>query len=255
MARVPRNIASKNKYAIPDSLTHAMGAITATFGSSSYPVALSGLSANTLYFLYLRINSGNLELFFSTSVPSVYKNSFQEAVLIGAFYSNGNLVVEFGTFVNIEGPASTQAEITGRTTVPGVTNQTTLYRWRRDSRSINIEFLTIFSGAPAPFGSFNPDFAQNLLIDLSGLLGGTTDLRQLGIVSFHDAGINKYDGFADVNSASSVRVLTQNSSVTYEISRNLTQAIPFTLGAGDGINVRFFSLPIVGWSSTPLKDL
>ncbi len=112
MALVNRNTVSPQKHIIPTSLTHNAGVITAVINGVSYPVSLSGLSANTLYFLYLRINSGTTQLFFVTTAPSTYRVSFPEAKLVGAFYAsggnsfNGN-TVEFGTFVTIEGPPKT----------------------------------------------------------------------------------------------------------------------------------------------------
>lgn len=111
MALVQRLVRSaKDQYIIPESLTHSSGTISATVNGIGYSCSLSGLTANTLYFLYLRPSQANIQ--FVTTVPSSYRASFPEAVLIGAFYAsggnsfNGN-TVEFGSFVTIEGPPKT----------------------------------------------------------------------------------------------------------------------------------------------------
>lgn len=87
---------------VPDSMVQSgsltTGTITATFNSIAYAATLSGLSLQNLYFCYLRMNSGTLQLFFNTSAPSVYRLSFPEAILVGAFYTNTSS--QFQAFVS-----------------------------------------------------------------------------------------------------------------------------------------------------------
>jgi hypothetical protein len=101
----------KKTYEIPTSLTHSLGQIEAEFPAATYSVPLTGLAANTLYFLYTRKVSNVASLAYSTIVPSTYIVSFPDTVLVGAFYSNGLASVSFGSFVNIEGTPATQNEI------------------------------------------------------------------------------------------------------------------------------------------------
>lgn len=251
------------------NLTHAGGTITIapsiiTVGGQQYrttsplsrPIVSDVvLAANSLYMVFAVLVSGVVELRISSNVNSVGPSGFAAWKLVGAFYSNGNSPIAFGSFVNIKGPAATANEVTGVGSVLGVTNQSTLYRWARNSRNINIEFLTVFSAAPSVFVSFNADMPQNIMIDLSGILGGVVDARQSGIVSIVDAATAKYDGFADINSAVSVRALVQGVGGTYEMAANITNTIPIAFNVADTVNVRFFSLPILGWDNRSIEDL
>lgn len=107
MALTNLNPISRQKYIIPTSLTHSSGIITAVVNGASYQVTLSGLTYVTRYFLYL--NNGSLV--YVTTLPSTYRATNPNAILVGAFYSNGLASVAFGAFVNIEGVPNTSAAI------------------------------------------------------------------------------------------------------------------------------------------------
>ena len=146
MALVQRLARSaKDQYIIPESLTHNSGTISATVNGVNYTCSLSGLTANTLYFLYLRSGQSNIQ--FVTTVPSSYRASFPEAILIGAFYANGLSSVAFGSFVNIEGEPSSDwwdartdigaNFLTGASGNPSYgTTTTNIYKIRREGNRI-----------------------------------------------------------------------------------------------------------------------
>ena len=87
-------------FLIPDALIENAGVISATFGSSVKTLALSGLSENTLYKLYI-VPGGNLVA--SANNNSVGPSSYDSWLLVGAFYSNQEVTPGFGAFVNIDG--------------------------------------------------------------------------------------------------------------------------------------------------------
>jgi hypothetical protein len=65
------------------------------------------MSANTLYMIYAVLNSGVVELRYSSNVNSVGPAGFTYWKLVGAFYANGMSPVAFGSFVTIEGVPTT----------------------------------------------------------------------------------------------------------------------------------------------------
>lgn len=134
--------------------------IGATGGAETH--TLSGLTANSLYFLYMRINSGSVILTSSTSVPSVYRASFPEAILVGAFYADGMSPVAFGSFVNIEGVPETSSvpylpvlEATGTNPNLGSTGVREGFWVRKGSRiHLDLRFVASGTGITAGSGSY-----------------------------------------------------------------------------------------------------
>lgn len=116
MALVSRISSTKASQVLaPDSLVQSgsltTGTITATVSGTAYAATLSGLTAQNLYYCYLRMNGGSLGLFFVTTVPSVYRVSFPEAILVGAFYTNTSS--QFNGFIsNSSVTPSTMTRIT-----------------------------------------------------------------------------------------------------------------------------------------------
>lgn len=93
----------QQRHLIPTSLTGGASTVAVIFGTN-YSISLTGLAANTLYFLYWTGSA----LVFNTTVPSSYITLANPTYyLIGAFYSNGNSSVGFGSYVNIIGSPST----------------------------------------------------------------------------------------------------------------------------------------------------
>jgi hypothetical protein len=127
-----------------------------------------------------------------------------------------------------------------------VTN-TTYTGWRRrvgDTEEYRVVITT--SGAPT---------ATLLSINLPNTIDTTklpssTYTPILGQCKALDASISAYGlGYVGYLSTTSVFLTAPNASSTYVTAPDLTQAVPFTFGAGDSV-IATFSAPILGWSSS-----
>ena len=245
MALVNRK--ENGRYVIPTSLTHSSGTITAVVNQVGYSVNLSGLSANTLYFLYLRINSGTTQLFFSAIVPSSYRASFSEALLVGAFYSNGNSSPAFGSFINIEGVPKTSNEIpfVGSGTW---TNTTYSGFWERDGKNLKCQFSAVCTAAPSG-GSLLLSIPFSTM-ELNAFSG-----KRAGLTYVEDNGITGYDGLVYIQSVTQIGPAVLNTASTYGGSNVVSTTAPISFNTGDFITVTKFDMPLTAFNTTPLKDL
>lgn len=240
----------KRNYQIPDDLTHSSGTISAVFGTTTYNVNLSGLSANTLYYLYIRKVSGVSTLVFVTTAPSTYRLSFSDAVLIGAFYANGLSSVGFGSFVSIEG--TPQSEVFNFQGSGNWTNTLYTSRLKRNGDKAEIEYTLAFIGVPAS-GILAVNLPTNLTM-VNNKLSSTTGFN-------FDSNI---DGKAKMLVGSAYEGLVLRNSDTsvvlsyLDVDANeafVTPTLPGSFSTtGHYIHITA-NIPISGWSNKPLKDL
>ncbi len=239
----------KRSHQTPDSLTHATGTISAVFGSTTYNVNLSGLSAMTLYYLYIRKVSGVTSLVYVTTAPQAMRASFSDAVLIGAFFADGLTSVGFGSFVNIEGVPTSNVF-----NYQGSGNWTyTLYtsRARVVGDKIELNQTVQFTGAPTS-GVFAPNLPTNLSMastKLSSTTGFNYDSNLPGRAKMIVG--SAYEGSVLRNSDTSyvLSYLDTNANAAF-VTPTLPAAFSTT---GHYIHIEVV-LPINGFSNTPLKD-
>ena len=224
----------KRTFQIPDSLTHTTGTISAVFGSTTLNVAISGLSANTLYYLYIRKVSGVTSLVFVNTVPSTYRASFSDAVLVGAFYSNGLASVAFGSFVNIDGPAQTGPipylpVFTGLGTVTAVELVWTRssVNTRMEGRFTNGTVTGSLATVTLP-GALAASAPADFVCGNYGQQGSATG----STVGYSSGSNNLFFGMANWQIGATGTNLANSAFMSFNAS-----------------------LPITGWSNTPLKDL
>jgi len=238
----------KATHLIPNSLSHSGGTITAVFNSGTRQVVLSALTANTLYFLYLRTVSGTPTLFFVTTIPSTYHASFSDAILVGAFMANGLTSVSFGSFVNIEGTPTSDEIQFNSTMTNGGNGVLNAYYVRRGKLADIFWYFSV--GSSIPTGSMSFAMPLNLAHDQAARsgdfgIGGTAWARGAGGNDTHmgtpniNGGTLIVPGYGDDGAAGwsntvPVNPLTASTSVFGGILQDVG---------------------ITGWTSTPLKDL
>lgn len=240
------------------TLTHSAGNISLaasrlTIGGQQYrnsaalAVALPALTANTLYFLYVVLNAGSLEMVVSENVNSVGPAGYTAWKLVGAFYSNGiSASVAFGAFVNIEGTPQTSSLIESDPdwSVSGFTSSKTL--WGRSGAFLKLQASFVknaTAGAAGALKLFIPDNLpgydnnQNPFTNggqwgvfVSSGLGGVSGWRTTSAYGTGGDGFNflEYEGSSTLDGA------------------NI---------ASDPCHARFDNVPLETWTSTPLKDL
>ena len=216
------------------------------------------LTANTLYMVYAIVSGGVVGLRVSINVNSVGPAGFNGWKLVGAFYADDLVSVGFGSFVAIDG-IPTSETYTSLPTGSWSTNTTYVGKKKRNGEILEMETYVILAGSPGTPGALTINLPT---LDLTKVAAGTsTDSGTLvGNVKVFDSGISA-DGYlpgsVTVNSATSVACLAltniSNPTGVNGMSR-VSHAFPVSFGATGRIVLKF-SVPISGWSNTPLKDL
>lgn len=239
---------NQKKYSIPDSLIHNSGTITATFNSVNYSVTLSGLATNSLYFLYVRSVLGVTQLFFTASVPSVYRVSYPEAILVGAFYANGLSPVAFGSFVNIEGIPTTANEVPF--------NLSPLFSGGNGTATVSGTNTYIKSGANV-FIALRPSITKGTASGSLALSGLPFLVSQYGKSEVHCGTANLFTGLL-ASGTVYARCTNTTTNVEYAQVSGTTQGInPITVsnmtaGAMDLLNEFVYT---TSYDGKQLKDL
>lgn len=222
--------------------------------STDLSVTLSGLSANTLYFVYAVRSSGVTSLVVSANVNSQGPAGYSAWKLVGAFYTDNSS--QYGSFVNIEGVPESDvvpftATITSETGAP--TNYTAIGKFRRYGIMGHFEVEILFSTTSAAFSNIYssvPFTMDTSKLATSSLVGNFP----IGHTSVHDSGTSSYPMGGKVDIETTTKVCLSWWNVTNTSQSAITQAYPITFNTNDGIQ-SLFDVPISGWSNTPLKDL
>lgn len=125
------------------------------------------------------------------------------------------------------------------------TNYTTTAYWRRVGDSIDINGVIAFSAGSAVFNNIIVSLPTGRVIDTTKISGVA-----IGNGTFTDAGSGFLPLDVVYNTTTNFVIYTINSSGTYSTDNNITNAIPVTIAASDGINFQIKGLPIVGQSSS-----
>jgi hypothetical protein len=250
------------------NLSHAGGVISALINGVSRSVVLPVLSANTLYMLYYT-SSG---LVVSTNFNSVGPAGFSGWVLVGAFYSSGKAVPDFGCFMTIDGvPTSVGFVDSGPiiSTVHLVANisptfTSTTYnsmRWRRKGRQLfhdwelsMIALGTSGSGAYRLVLPFTPDPLEHTPFGFTGTEDGSASALQRALMS----------GQGHMTNGSFRGRMTPFLFNTNQFGL-LAEAVFtgwaawsnsfFDFGGSQSFRINLKDVSISGWNDTPLKDL
>jgi len=216
-------------------------------------VALPTLTANTRYQVYAVISGGDVILVISTDENSVGPVGYSSWKLVGSLQSNGIGPVGFGSFLNISESRSSNSSIlfntvwTAPTVNPTLGNGGLTSRYQiKDDRIIGSIDLDV--GSSTTFGTGTWQFAipENLVVDTlkikTGLPGSIVgELCAINGSSSNNIGIATYNGFNIIG------FLNGNAN-------NVNASQPFAWANGNSFRLNF-SLPIVGWSNTPIQDL
>lgn len=249
MARTNISPPSRQNYIIPDGLSHNSGVITASVFGSNYQANLSGLAANTRYFLYLL--NGTLQ--YTTTVPSTYRSSNPTAILVGAFQSNGLSSVAFGAFINIEG-APRSNPIPFLPTGSWVSNTTYTGQYFIDGDYAEFEFNVALSGAPTATALL---LNLPMTVDENKFTNPTgTALPNYGIANALCGGNLQGAVYPTRNGATQLSVwsIPQTSGAGHNTTQ-VSSTNPATFVNTDWVNVKRVRLPISGFTNQPLKDL
>lgn len=252
MAVIPRIQPRLQKYQVPTSLTHSAGTITAVVGSNTFTAAVGSPTSATLYFLYLRMNSGTLTMFNVTTLPSVYRVSFPEAILVGAYYSDGASSPAFGSFVNIEGmPVSERMPYLATLTGFGTPSNVAFFFTRHGKELFVFGTFTAGTVAAVTVSATLPGSLSLETGDLS--LANTT--AQAGPT----AGGVWTANTANPQRTNVVTATGTNATLIYAGGPQATTPLVSATGSGAFASSVVTSvearLPISAFSITPLKDL
>lgn len=180
------------------------------------------------------------------------KLSNPDAILIGAFYSNGMSSIAFGSFVNIEGSPRTNNINWSDQFAPlgAVSYDLANARWYRDGDVIRGKFRIRTVTAPSIDARLT--IPTNLTMDTTNLTGGSQNL--IGM-------IEKLPNAASAVTSENVALAfistypNQMYVTRFRGGGQVTQVGWDSAGVANDVYVGSFEFPITGWSSTPLKDL
>lgn len=258
------------KWMIPDSLTHNAGVITAILNGTPFTANLTGLVANTRYFIYFVPGVG---LVYHTAPPSIGPG-VSSYILIGAFYSNGGpptlssvaaTAIAFGSFVNISGVPKTgwiaDNMVIGASPTPpakATIRVDDFNRWRLDGNCF-FQWWTYHhnnaSGTNNGNGNYTFPFPSGLTLNTSEWFPGAGDVNGRGSCG---------GAFSDVGGAytkGSIKIFDTNRMllVIDQESANNEVVISSSVGGMTSGTVSYgfwtTAIPANELSNTDLKDL
>lgn len=238
------------------TLTHSAGNITMaasmsspaylTIGGRQYTVtsnlvvALPTLTANQRYQVFAVVSGGSVILAISTNENSVGPAGYTSWKLVGSLYANGLGSVGFGSFINIEG-------------IPATANP--------------VEWTPTFSGGSGTVTNISCFWERNAdMLSGKGCRFSTTGVG--GITLSLPAVSVRHPDTTNYRHYGSGAITTLGAFTTSVIARGndtaMTLALPVA-GVNNGQSVYTnwaaethtidFSVPVVNWSNTPIKDL
>ena len=210
---------------------------------SNLQVALSGLTANTLYFVYAQASLGVVSLTYLTSVPTANLTK----KLVGAFYANGLSPVAFGSFVNIEGrPETERVPFTATLNLFG-TGTTQSGWWVREGDRMKLR-LRVTTGS-----------AVGSQLQWQGPANLSPDRDKMNQTGYPYAGEATADAQGGILHPGKVLLegvsgFSHNTYGSTGVTGTWGTNSPYTWAAGQDYDAdcEYF---IVGWTNTPLKDL
>lgn len=267
------------------SLSHSGGVISLapsvlTIGGQQYrtqsilSLTPSGLSANTLYMIYAIVSGGVVSLVQSVNVNSIGPAGQLQWKLVGAFYSSGKAVIDFGAFVNIEGSPRTSGPVdngpllstvhikaaTGGTDPTFGATTGNQMRWSRDGKFLAHSWeMQMTAAGTTGAGNYRLVFPfaadTSIIVPVSiptGDSGQFTNQRSRVPGHGHITnGSSRGSLHPFLAAANSVELLTEAVYASYLMwysgFYNLVSAQNFKLNIHD--------VPIAAWSETPLRDL
>lgn len=124
-------------------------------------------------------------------------------------------------------------------------NSTYTGKYRQVGSDAEFQVSIALSGAPT---SANLTINLPLTIDTAKLLTTDSATPLFGSGNAYDNGVSSYPLVAAYNTSTSIYVFAANASATYAQNGTVTQAVPFTFGNTDRVDITF-KVPILGWSS------
>lgn len=250
MIKRPQTSASGKLWMTPDSLVHSAGSLVAVLNGKMSSVALSGLTANTLYMIYFVPNVG---LAYSINNNSIGPGT-ANWVLVGAFYSNQSSA--FGSFLNISGKPTTAAishaatlassgggGITFNGTVPIAPNG----YWKRCGELLKyVQSWRNGTGGPASgaAGSILMPFPTNIVPSPGVASDGNFGVF-VGVCHGYNATEGSVANGVYMSGANNAQYTNFASGSVYQVA---------DIAASFGINFNL-DVKISGWSDTPIMDL
>lgn len=130
------------------------------------------------------------------------------------------------------------------------TNTTYTGKYRRSGDTADFDVYIALTGAPDSTGLL-VNLPTGITVDTAKM--SSTNTHIIGIAQIKDQGTNSYYGRVLYYTTTAVYVAAEKTDAAYDISTQVTQAIPFTFGNTDSINIKF-SVPIAGWSSNTVMS-
>lgn len=206
-----------------DNLSGALPASTTSrrFTGAFYP----STSTSNDYRLIFHITSTNATAY-DMHVDSVHAGS--------APFVPGAIITDWTTFTPT-GSWSANSTYTGK--------------WQRVGDSMEVQVKIALSGAPTSAG-LTVNLPSGYTIDTAKLVSTDGTTGSLGRGTAADGGVATYFLTVHYNDTGSVAVYAMNAAATYAFhsTSQVTQALPFTFGNTDFVEVNF-KVPISNWSS------
>lgn len=216
-------------------------------------VSLSGLTANTLYMVYVVMTGPtSFQLVVSGNYNSVGPAGYTKWKLVGAFYADGAL--SLGSFIDnlYDRPTtvdrmSYSVSWTGSTN-PAIVNGTLLSTWGRDGETLALE-IAMVAGSSTTFGSGQWNFTgpSAFTFNTSKITGYGTSSATVGTAYMNDNTVAFYIGLTVVINTNQVRIHVNGGAA-------VGATTPFTWGNTDNLTLNA-KIPVLGWSNTPIAYL
>lgn len=180
-------------------------------------------------------NSTSYRLIFhvATTSASAYTLKYDNISVAATQYVYGTPITDWTSFTPT-GSWSTNTTYTGK--------------YRRVGDSMEVQSYVLLSGAPTS-ATLTVNLPNGYSVDTTKLLNAGTEVPVLGKGQAFDAGVQNYQVRVHYNNTTSVLVRVMNAGGTYISNNNVTQAVPFTFGSSDYVEMSY-SVPIQGWSSS-----
>lgn len=214
--------------------------------TSQLSVALSGLTANTLYMVYVVLSAGVPALVYSVNVNSTGPAGYSVWKLVGAFIASG--AATLGSFVTIEGTPISKEIAYVPTITNGGTTSLNAANYTVMGSDLFVMGTAVFTGTGAA-ARLKVSLPTVFTIDSGSVPGtitsGGTSTPRAGDFTWFDSGTRLAEGGLYIESTTAVEFAVDNA---------VDNLLGNALASGDTVRYNF-RVPISGWSNTPLKDL